>query len=89
MKLSRFNVWTPYDQGLILFNTFTGALATFDLIHAKTLLKAFEKHEVGHIPNEFLNDMIEDGYLVEDNQDEFRSIVDVCAEKQFIYLLLY
>ena len=82
MKLSRFNVWASYDQGLILFNIFTGALATFDQIYTKILLSAFEKYDAASVPIEFLSGMIEDGYLVEDNYDELQVIADACAERQ-------
>ncbi len=82
MKLSRFNVWAHYDQGLILFNTLTGALATFDWIHEKALLESLEKNDATQIPSKFLGDMIEDGYLVKDNHNELCSIADACAERQ-------
>lgn len=82
MKFSRFNVWSLNDQGLILFNTLTCALALFEKEHAKTAHNALEKRDPVAIPSDFIDGMVEDGYLVADNCDEFRSIQKACQERR-------
>lgn len=82
MKFSRFNVWSLGDQGLVLFNTLTCALALFENVNAKKMLDALEKRTIKEIPEEFLEAMIEDGYLVDDDRNELDAIKNACAERQ-------
>lgn len=74
MKFSLFNIWASVENNLVLFNTLTGALATFESCYQKSIRQSLEKADVQGIPTEFLGDMIEDGYIVEDGLDELDSI---------------
>lgn len=82
MKLSRFNVWSLSEQGLVLFNTLTCALALFEGLDAQKLLDILDKQTPLEIPNEFYDAMVEDGYLVDDNFDELAAIKVACIERQ-------
>lgn len=82
MELSRFNVWSKYNKGLILFNTLTNALAFFSKKHTITMIKVFENQKIKNIPEEFLNAMIEDGYIIDKSCDELEIISNACKERQ-------
>lgn len=74
MKFSLFNIWASVGNNLVLFNTLTGALATFDPCHQESIQQSLERADVLGIPTEFFGDMIEDGYIVANDLDELDSI---------------
>lgn len=82
MKFSCFNVWSWYDHGLILFNTLTCALATFEGADADKLQAALAQNTVGKVPGEFLEAMTEDGYITDDDAVETDAIRKTCDERR-------
>ncbi len=70
MKFSDFNVWTPDGDGLIVYNTLTGALLTFNRKTANTVLSAMQRDNTTEIPKRYLPDLVRDGVVIEDNYDE-------------------
>ncbi len=82
MKLSRFNVWSLCDHGLIIFNTLTCALSVFEGDYIEKVFRALKNEDIDSIPGEFLLAMSEDGYLVEDELDELGFIRDACCERR-------
>ena len=82
MRFSQFNVWSLGNQGLILFNTLTCALALFEDVNAKKLSGALEGRTVDGIPEEFQVAMIEDGYIIDGDRDELDAIRKACADRQ-------
>lgn len=72
MKFSKFNVWTDRRDGtLILFNSLTGALAIFEKEYNETIKGRLKDKQVQLLPKEFLETFIEDGYIVNQDNDEF------------------
>lgn len=82
MELSRFNVWSKYNKGLILFNTLTNALAFFQKKYTITMIDVFTNQKIKNIPKKFLNTMIEDGYIIDKNYDELEKISNAYTERQ-------
>jgi uncharacterized protein len=74
MKFSQFNIWASIGDEFVLFNTLTGALATFESCYQESIQRALVSGTAQEISTEFLDDMIEDGYIVEDDADELNSI---------------
>ena len=81
MKFSRFNVWTLVQSKLVIYNTLTGALASFDPDDKVTVLEALENNATLNIPDEFVTDMTEDGYLVDDQRDELDAIRSAISDR--------
>ena len=82
MKLSRFNIWSLSNQGLILFNTLTCALALFEDENAKKLLSILERNSPTDIPEEYAAAMLEDGYLVADDVNELEAVTAARLDRQ-------
>lgn len=70
MRFSDFNVYTPDRGGLIVYNTLTGALLTFNRRTANTVLGAIQRDNTTEIPKRYLLDLVRDGVVIEDNYDE-------------------
>lgn len=72
MKFSKFNVWTDRRDGtLILFNSLTGALAVFEKEYNEIVKGCLKDKQVQLLPKEFIEAFIEDGYMVNQDKDEF------------------
>lgn len=72
MKFSKFNVWTDRRDGtLILFNSLTGALAVFEKKYNAIVKGCLKDKQVHLLPKKFLEAFIEDGYIVNQDKDEF------------------
>ena len=82
MKLSMFNVWTPDGDSLIVYNSKTGALATFEPPYCDSVLAALENHDSSLLAEEFLEALAEDGYLVENETDELAYIQELVDTRQ-------
>lgn len=83
VKFSRFNVWTEKEDGeLIIYNSMTGALVTFEKLHSGNISHALKNNQISSIPTEFIDDLIEDGYIVENNVDELEKINILVKKRQ-------
>lgn len=83
VKFSRFNIWTKTETGeLIIYNSMTGALATFEKQYSDNVLRALENNLISSIPSEFINDFMEDGYIIKNDIDEFKKINDLIKIRQ-------
>lgn len=83
MKFSRFNAWTyTENHELILYNSMTGALATFEKPQSNEILIALKRNEVLSIPTELISIFLEDGYIVKDEMDELKKINDLVNKRQ-------
>ncbi|MCK5491395.1 MAG: 4Fe-4S cluster-binding domain-containing protein [Candidatus Pacebacteria bacterium] len=83
MKFSRFNAWTyTENHELILYNSMTGALATFEKPQSNEILIALKRNEVLSIPTELISIFLEDGYIVKDGMDELKKINDLVNKRQ-------
>lgn len=74
MKLSKFNVWAVSNKTLILFNTATNALVSFEKQYISQMIRALDNKTIDRIPIEFRADLFKDGFLVDDDTDEILSI---------------
>lgn len=82
MKFSMYNIWTSRRDGtLILFNSSTGALAVFEKRYSKTVRRSLENKNVSQIPEEFLPVLVDDGYLVSQEKNEF-SVIEKLVQKR-------
>ena len=70
MRFSDFNVWTPDSDGLIVYNTLTGALLTFNRRTANEVLAAMQQDNITAVPKRYLLDFARDGVVIEDSYDE-------------------
>ena len=82
MKLSRFNVWTPENDSIILYNSLTGALITFEAIYYDRVFQALSAGNLSGLPDKFLPILVEDGFLVEDQFDELEAIRNLVVRRQ-------
>lgn len=83
MKFSMYNIWTSRRDGtLILFNSLTGALAVFEKRYSKTVRRSLESKNVSQIPEEFLPALVDDGYLVSQEKNEFSVIEKLVRKRQ-------
>ncbi len=83
IKFSRFNAWAETKNNeLILYNSMTGALATFEESLSKKVLSALKNNQSSSIPAELINVFIEDGYIIKDNHDELAKINDLVKARQ-------
>jgi len=81
MKLSMFNVWND-DDPLIIYNAKTGALATFEPPYRAPVLAALTNHNPSLLPQEFVEILTEDGYLVGKETDELAYIQGLVEARQ-------
>ena len=73
MKASRYNRFFEIDGDIILaFNSASGALAEIEKVHYRRIVEIIDNSHCASTPSdrEFLNALIEGGYLVEDDIDE-------------------
>lgn len=70
MKLSRFNVWTMASETLIVYNSLTGALLTFDSETAPLVSEALRWGDASCLPTDLLPNLGEYGIVVESDFDE-------------------
>jgi len=70
VRFSDFNVWTPDSDGLIVYNTLTGALLTFNRRTANEVLAAMQQDNITAVPKRYLLDFARDGVVIEDSYDE-------------------
>lgn len=82
MKFSMFNIWAIVNNRIIIFNTLTQALASFDQKHVGDIEIALTSSDVSRIPKEFVEDMFEDGYLVKENQDELGAVEEAVTDRR-------
>lgn len=82
-KLSRFNVWTSTENHeLILYNSMTGALVTFEREQSNEVLLALQNNNVSYVPTELIGIFLEDGYIVKNKIDEIKKISNLVAKRQ-------
>lgn len=70
MRFSDFNVWTLDGDDLIVYNTLTGALLTFNKRTANRVLVAMQRGNITRVPKCYIPNLTRDGVIVEDNYDE-------------------
>lgn len=82
MKFSMFNVWTVDDGTIILYNSKTGALATFEPCYLQVVNSSLINNDPSLLPDQFITDLIEDGYLLNDGFDEMEYIRQLVVKRQ-------
>lgn len=82
-RFSRFNAWTYTEKcELILYNSMTGALVVFEKTQSNKVLIALEENQVAAIPEEFMEVLQEDGYIIGNEIDELKNIEDLVSKRQ-------
>ena len=79
MKSSYYNVFCPFGEGYILFNTLTRSLFFVDA-EAKDIL---EKNDISSIDEEFLNMFTDSGIVIDDNTHEEDDVALVLNQSRF------
>jgi uncharacterized protein len=70
---SRFNALTHTDDnGLIIFNSYTGAITYFSEEEKEAVLSSLKRAGTDILENEFQKDLYHNGFLVSSNVDEKR-----------------
>lgn len=73
-RFSQFNIWHQMNPDcLILYNSLTGALTTFDE-SIEILITALNQNQPNLVPSSLLEAFIEDGYLIDDETNELSII---------------
>lgn len=81
MKLSKFNVWHRERERLLIFNSFTIALAEFDGFSATCMTKALTANDLSMIPPEFVEALREDGFIVDSGKNELALLSEIVDER--------
>ncbi|MEQ2527373.1 hypothetical protein WMO40_11715 [Bacillaceae bacterium CLA-AA-H227] len=70
---SRFNALSHTDDnGLVLFNSYTGAIAHFSDTEKQTVLSALKRAGTNQLENEIQEDLYNNGFLISSSVDEKR-----------------
>lgn len=68
---SRFNAITHTDDnGVVLFNSYTGAIAHFSENEKQTILPSLKRSGINSLENDIHNNLFQNGFLVTSNVDE-------------------
>jgi len=74
MKLSIFNLIDEDNGELLVYNSLSGALVSFEPKYLKRMLKVFKQGAVDMIPKKFIIPLKEDGFLIDIDLDELDNI---------------
>lgn len=74
MEFSHFNVLAELPQGPTLYNTLTGALATFEGKNGSIIHQAISQNDISLMPIRLRRDCIEDGYIVNSATEEMATL---------------